>query len=70
MGSSRFTLVLAADHQAVAAFKSPDAPAGTNIKVVDAMRLQFLGASNIVVKIRVSAVDYNIVGREKWNKLT
>ena len=51
---------LAADHQAVAALQAPDAAAGADIGVVNAARLQLLGAANVVDVIRVAAIDDDV----------
>ena len=51
---------LAADHQAVAALQSPDAAAGADVDVMDALGLQFLGAANIVDVIRIAAIDDDV----------
>ena len=52
--------VFGADHQAVAAFQSPDAAAGADIGVVNAFVFQRFGAAHIVFEIRVAAVDENV----------
>jgi len=47
-------VVFAADHLAVAAFESPDAAAGANVDVVNALAAQFLGAADVVDVIGVA----------------
>src|SRR5258705_13403683 len=53
--------VFAADHLAVATFKSPDAAAGANVNVVNAFGSKFLGAADVVDVVRVTAVDEDVV---------
>jgi hypothetical protein len=59
---------LAADHEAVAAFESPDATTSTNVHVVDAVRLKCFSTTDIVVIVGVAAIDDDIIGREKWDE--
>ena len=51
---------LAADHHAVAALQAPDAAAGADIHIVDALCGQFLGAANVVDVVGIAAVDKNV----------
>ena len=51
-----------ADHHAVAAFQSPDAAAGPDINVVNALVLELGGAANVIFEIGVAAVDENVAG--------
>ena len=55
--------LLAADHQAVAAFEPPHAAAGADIEVVDAARAQRGGARDVVLPERVAAVDDGVARR-------
>ena len=61
--------LLAADHQAVAAFESPDAAAGADVDVVDLLRGELGGAAKIVDVVRVAAVDEDIVRLEQRQQL-
>src|SRR5215471_9360342 len=51
----------AADHHAVAALQTPDAAAGSDIDIVDAVRSQFLGAADVVDIVGIAAIDQNVV---------
>ena len=53
--------ILAADHVAVAAFKPPHAATDTDIDVVDLLCLQFTGAADVVVVVRIAAFDNDVV---------
>jgi hypothetical protein len=57
--------LLAPDHQAVAALEPAHAPAGADVDVVDAARLQRLRAPQIVVVARVATVDQHVVPRQQ-----
>ncbi len=59
---------LAADHQAVAAFRSPDTAAGPDVYVVEALRFQLGGAANVVAVIGIAAVDDHVVAFEQRDK--
>ena len=50
-------LLVAADHQAIAALQAPDAAAGAAVDVVDALGLQRLGPPDVVLVEGVAAVD-------------
>jgi len=56
--------VLAADHQAISALAAPDAAAGSNIHVMDALAGKVLRAPDIVHVIGIAAVDDDVPGRE------
>ncbi len=56
---------LAADHHAVAALQAPDAAAGADVDVVDALRRQLLGAPDVVDVVGVAAVDEDVARLEK-----
>ena len=58
-------LVLAADHEAVAALQAPDPAAGPAVDVVDALRPQLLGAADVVAVVRVATVDHGVAGLEQ-----
>ena len=58
-------LVLAADHQAVAALEAPDAAARAHVDVVEALRREALGARDVVLVVRVAAVDDGVARREQ-----
>src|SRR5438552_28110 len=53
-------LRLAADHLAVAALQAPDAAAGADIDIMQALRLQLGGAADVVDVVRVAAVDDDV----------
>ncbi len=56
---------LAADHQAVAALETEHAAAGAGIDVGDLLGGQVLGAPDIVLEVRVAAVDHRVAGLEQ-----
>jgi hypothetical protein len=56
---------LAADHQAIAALQSPNAPGGADVEVVDPPGLEFSGAADVVLPEGVAAVDQHIDGTEQ-----
>ena len=65
IGSRRLhDLRLAADHHAVAALQAPDAAAGADVDVVDALRREFLGAADVVDVVGVAAVDEDVARLE------
>ena len=53
-------VLLAANHHAVSALKSPDAAAGAHVDVMDTLRREFLRAPNVVDVIRIAAVDEDV----------
>ena len=55
---------LAADHHAVAALEAPDAAAGADIDIVDALGRQLLRAADVVDVVGVAAVDQDVAGLE------
>src|SRR6185312_15110147 len=57
-------LRLAADHHAIAALKAPDAAAGADIDIVDALGHELLGSPDIVDVIGIAAVDYDVAALE------
>ena len=57
--------IFAADHQAVAALRSPDPAAGSDVHIVDAFRFQIGGAANVIVVVGVAAVDDHVVAFEE-----
>ncbi len=62
-------LRLAANHQAVTALESPDAAAGPHVHVMDAALLELRGPADVVVIVRIAAIDNHIVWREQWRQL-
>ena len=60
---------LAADHHAVAALEPPDAAAGADVDVVNPLGFQGGGAADVVVIIRVAAVDQDISPLEPAGEL-
>ena len=66
IGSSRVDrVVLAADHQAVAALEAPDAAAGADVDVVDAALGQRGRARDVVAVVGVAAVDDDVARLEQ-----
>src|SRR6266436_2028630 len=57
--------VLAANHLAVTTLESPHAAARPYVKVVDAMWFKHPGVPDIVVVVRVAAVNHNIIGSQQ-----
>ena len=53
----------AADHFAVAALESPNAAAGANVDVVNALGQEVFRAADVVDVVRIAAVDKDIVLR-------
>ena len=60
--------LLAANHQAVPAFDSPDAAAHADIDVMNTSGFQLFRATNIVDIVRVSAVDDHVAWLELWRE--
>ena len=58
-------LVRSSDHHAVAALKTPDATAGTNVNIVNSIRGDFLGTPYVVDIVGVTAIDQNVAGIEQ-----
>src|SRR5262249_50023644 len=61
--------VFAADHLAVAAFESPDATAGADVNVVNALRLELFCTASIVDVIGIAAVNEDVAGFEFGEEL-
>ena len=59
----------AADHQAVAALQAPDAAAGADVDVVDAPLGELAGAADVVVVVRVAAVDDDVAALEQRHQV-
>jgi hypothetical protein len=55
---------LAADHQAVAAFSSPDAAAGADVDIVNAAPGELFRAPDVIDVIGIAAVDEDVTGRK------
>src|SRR4030088_97873 len=53
-------IVFAADHLAIATLEPPNAAAGADVNVVNAVGGEFLGAANVVDVVGVAAVDHNV----------
>src|SRR4030095_6023678 len=51
---------LAADHQAIPAVASPDAAAGPDVHVVDALACERLRAADVIDVIRIAALDQDV----------
>src|SRR5262245_46269733 len=62
-------LALAADHQTVATYRTPDAATGAHVHIMDALGLQFGGTTQIVLIIGVAAIDEAIASAQEWNQL-
>jgi hypothetical protein len=62
-------LVGPADHQAVAALEPPDTAARADVEVVDAARLERLGAVDVVAVVGVAAVDDRVAGLHQPGEL-
>ena len=60
---------LAADHHAVAALESPDAAAGPNVDIMDLLGLQLGGPADVIVIVRVAAVNQDVTRLEPADKL-
>jgi hypothetical protein len=50
----------AADHLAIAALQAPDASAGADVDILDSLRLELLGAADIVDVVGIAAIDQDI----------
>ena len=61
--------VLAADHQGVAHLEAPDPAAGAGIHVADALLRERLLAPDVVVEVRVAAVDDRVAGLQVLQEL-
>src|ERR1039457_5234442 len=62
-------LVLAADHEAVAALEAVYPARGADVQVVDLLRLELLRAVDVVPVIGVAAVDHRVTGIEELRQL-
>ncbi len=62
-------LVGSPDHEAVPAVQAEDATAGSDVDVVDSLRLQCGGAANVVAVVRVAAVDDDVPRLEHLGEL-
>ncbi len=60
---------LAADHHAIAALQPPDAAAGADIDIVDALGRQFLGAADVVDVVGIAAVDQDVARLEMGQQI-
>ena len=60
---------LAADHHAIAALQAPHATAGADVDVMNVLRGELLGATDVVHVVRVAAVDQNVAGFEQGNEV-
>src|SRR5947207_10991713 len=56
------------DHHAVAAIQPPDAAAGANIDVTDALGRQLVAPANVVDVIGVAAVDQDVIFLQPGSK--
>jgi hypothetical protein len=59
----------AADHQAVAALEAPDAAAGPDVHVLDALGRQLLGAADVIDVVRIAAVDQDVTVAEQRHEI-
>ena len=57
------------DHHAIAALQPPNAAAGADIDVVDALGRQFLGSADVIDVIGVAAIDQDIVAFEMGQQI-
>src|SRR5690348_15119681 len=62
-------LGLATDHLAIATLQAPDATAGAAVDIMNVVGLQFFGAANVVMIIRVAAVDDDITCGQQGDDL-
>src|SRR2546425_8771361 len=60
---------LAADHQAVPALPSPDAAAGSDVYIADALLAELLPAADIVDVVGIAAVDEDVPRRQMRQKV-
>src|ERR1044071_3987161 len=58
--------LVAADHHAVAALDAPDAAAGADVDIVDALFVERLAAANVVLPKGVAAVDDDVAGLQQF----
>jgi len=58
-----------AEHHAVSAVDAPDAAAGADVDVVNALVFQRAGAADIILVIRVAAVDDGVAGLHETGEL-
>src|SRR5215467_14853703 len=59
----------AADHEAISALASPDATAGPDVDIVDALSGKLLRAADVVDVVGVATVDEDVAGRELGGEL-
>src|SRR5438067_9250570 len=62
-------LSVAADHHAIAAFEAPDAAARSDIEVADALGIEQLGVSDVIMEKGIAAIDQGVAGLEKTGEL-
>src|SRR5438132_871264 len=62
--------LLAPDHQAIAALQPPDAAAGPDVHVVDALLSELSRTPDVVDVIGITAVDEDVAGREMRNQFS
>src|SRR5712692_9879489 len=55
---------LAADHLAIAAFEAPNAAAGADVAIVDALGGEFFRTADVIDIVRISAIDHGVSGFE------
>src|SRR5690242_10677140 len=61
-------LLVAADHHAIAALKSPDPARGADIDIVDAVFLECLAATHVVLPEGVAAIDDDVASLHQLRK--
>src|SRR5205085_11976802 len=58
--------LVAADHHAVAALDTPDAAAGADVDIVDALFVERLAAPDVVLPKSVAAIDDDVAGLQQF----
>src|SRR5262249_6264058 len=53
-------LFVATEHHAITALDAPDSATGAHVEVVDPSGLERLGPANVILEVRVAAVDDRI----------
>jgi len=63
-------LGFAADHHAIAPLQAPDAAAGSDIHVMDALGCEFFGSPDVIHVIRVAAINEYVAWLQQQRELS
>src|SRR5215472_13126015 len=60
-------VLFATDHQAIAAFESPHTAACSAVHIVDTFRFEFSSAPDIIMIVRIAAINDHITRSKMWD---